>query len=40
MVPVHKVPENISVSTLFDMFIRMKMHLLLFKMSMVKQVEL
>ena len=27
MVPVHKVPENISVSTLFDMFIRMKMHL-------------
>ena len=29
MVPVHKVPENISVSTLFDMFIRMKMHLFL-----------
>lgn len=27
IVPVHKVPENISVSTLFDMFIRMKMHL-------------
>ena len=27
MVPVHKVPENLSVSTLFDMFIRMKMHL-------------
>lgn len=27
MVPVHKVPKNISVSTLFDMFIRMKMHL-------------
>lgn len=27
MVPIHKVPENISVSTLFDMFIRMKMHL-------------
>lgn len=27
MVPVHKVPENISVSTMFDMFIRMKMHL-------------
>lgn len=27
MVPVHKVPENLSVSVLFDMFIRMKMHL-------------
>ena len=27
MVPVHKVPENLSVSILFDMFIRMKMHL-------------
>ena len=27
IVPVHKLPENISVSTLFDMFIRMKMHL-------------
>lgn len=27
IVPVHKVPENISVSTLFDIFIRMKMHL-------------
>ena len=29
MVPIHKVPENLSVSTLFDMFIRMKMHLFL-----------
>ena len=29
MVPVHKVPENLSVSVLFDLFIRMKMHLFL-----------
>ena len=27
MVPVHKVPENLSVSILFDMFIRKKSHL-------------
>jgi CBS domain containing-hemolysin-like protein len=29
MVPIHKVPENLSVSVLFDLFIRMKMHLFL-----------
>ena len=29
MVPIHKVPENLSVSILFDLFIRMKMHLFL-----------
>ena len=29
MVPIHKVPENLSVSVLFDLFIRMNMHLFL-----------